>query len=115
MKVDLAYEKGVACRSSREASWPDNPAARLSPEYLAAVSALETELASDLDLDCFSPEGEGSEEGGLADTLGFRRLAAACALLRLARVHDTRLHVLPYYKLAFTMQARGSPSVCCQK
>ena len=86
---------------------PDKAVSKLSPEFLAAMSALETELASDLDLECFSPEG--SEEGGFVDALGYRRLAAACAMLRLARVHDTRLSVLPYYKVALTMQV-GSPS-----
>ena len=84
---------------------PDKLSNKLPPEYLAAMTVLETELTADMDLDYFSPEGEESEEGGSADALGFRRLAAATALLRLARLHDSRLHVLPYYKLAFTMQA----------
>lgn len=70
--------------------------------------ALENELANDMDME-FSPlDGYGSEEEGLVNALGYRRLAAANALLRLARQHDSRLHVLPYYKLALTMQVEAS-------
>ena len=88
---------------------PDTPTLKLPPEYVAAMSALEAELAGDMDLEFSPSEGAMSEEGGFGEAFGYRRLAAATALLRLARLHDTRLHVLPYYKLALTMQVCPKP------
>ena len=40
----------------------------------------------------------------LEESYGFRRLAAASAMLRLARVHDSRLAIDSFFKLALTIQ-----------
>lgn len=89
---------------------PDRLSCNLPPDYLQAMTALERELVHDLDLDVFSPEAEESEDSEIQGALGYRRLAAACAFLRLARLHDTRLHVQPFYKVALTMQVTASLS-----
>ncbi|KAK9822311.1 hypothetical protein WJX74_006163 [Apatococcus lobatus] len=67
---------------------------------LDVVDALVAQLTPLLDIDAdmshLQPQGAVDE--------GHMRLAASCALLRLARAHDSRISVETYFTLALTMQ-----------
>ena len=72
---------------------------------LDVVDALVAQLTPLLDIDAdmshLQPQGAVDE--------GYMRLAASCALLRLARAHDPRISVETYFMLALTMQASACP------
>jgi len=83
---------------------PDVLNTKLPPETLAAVAALEGEISMDLDLE----SAEDVEDPLLEESYGFRRLSAASAMLRLARLHDSRLAIDNFFKLALTIQVYAS-------
>ena len=64
------------------------------------VAQLTPLLDIDADMSHLQPQGAVDE--------GYMRLAASCALLRLARAHDSRISVETYFTLALTMQVSES-------
>lgn len=88
----------------------DDPQAKLQSDAEHALKALDTELAGELEVDVDQDASEDVVDSSQQNAFGYRRLCAACGLMRLARRHDSLLSVQTYFKLALTMQVAYSPS-----
>lgn len=85
---------------------PDETAGRPPQATMAALKRLEEALVAELSAGDLDSQEDGPADSECLKSFGYRRLAAAAGLLRLARIYDSHLAVDSFLQLALSIQVR---------